>query len=232
MKPRWDALRSNGASWRLNGSSLRRRQCAGLVSVVDCRWTSFILCLLFTCPGATRARPSRAGAFYSDTELTEATLGQASALFLPIGPKGTPKAANAAVAAELKATLNALYTSGAVGKRKAALVALLEVEGQAPRTLQAVSGAAERGSGFVPVVGTPTNPARFVATSTGNNGRVHDTEYKLLTYVANQLGAPSAKVRGTITLQSSQQACFSCTPVIGQFAQQFPNIRINYATGR
>lgn len=61
--------------------------------------------------------------------------------------------------------------------------------------------------------------------------RDNDTEYKMLTYIANQLGGPS-NVSGSLTMHSTQQACFSCTSVIGQFAQEFPNVRINYTSGK
>nr|WP_267887383.1 deaminase domain-containing protein [Streptomyces viridochromogenes] len=96
--------------------------------------------------------------------------------------------------------------------------------------LLATSGTHQQ-TGLVPIVGGKGNPARYKATATGNNPRTNDTEYKMLTYIANQLGEPSS-IKGSLTLHSSQQACTSCTPVIGQFSQEFPNIRINYTSGR
>ncbi|MGP3691260.1 ricin-type beta-trefoil lectin domain protein [Streptomyces sp. IBSNAI002] len=132
---------------------------------------------------------------------------------------------------ELKDTVNTLYANSTIGKGRAGLAAELELDGGAPQRILAMSGKQDERVGWAPPVGTPSNPARFTATPTGLNDRTRDTEYKMLTYIANQLGAPS-KVRGSLTMHSSQHACLSCTPVMGQFAEQFPNIRINYTSGR
>ncbi|WNM36795.1 RHS repeat-associated core domain-containing protein [Streptomyces sp. Li-HN-5-11] len=114
-------------------------------------------------------------------------------------------------------------------KNKAGLAGVLRVEGREPQFLTAVSGAQNNRKGVVPDVGTPGNPARYNTIPTGNNKRDYDTEYKMLTYIANQLGGPS-DVSGSLTMHSTQKACFSCSAVIGQFAQEFPNIRINYTS--
>ncbi|MFF5573951.1 RHS repeat-associated core domain-containing protein [Streptomyces luteogriseus] len=140
------------------------------------------------------------------------------------------RAATKATSKELAAQVEVMFAKQIAGKRRAALAGRLEIEGNSSMLLLATSGKHEQ-IGLVPTVGGKGNPARYTATSTGNNGRVNDTEYKMLTYIANQLGAPS-KVKGSLTLHSSQEACFSCTPVIGQFAKEFPNIRINYTSGR
>ncbi|MFI8221337.1 deaminase domain-containing protein [Streptomyces sp. NPDC085932] len=140
------------------------------------------------------------------------------------------RAATKATSKELAAQVEVLFAKQIAGKRRAALAGRLEIEGSPSLLLLATSGKHEQ-VGLVPVVGGNGNPARYTATSTGKNGRVNDTEYKMLTYIANQLGAPS-KVKGSLTLHSSQQACSSCTPVIGEFAKEFPNIRINYTSGR
>lgn len=121
-----------------------------------------------------------------------------------------------------------------LSKNKAGLGGVLRVGGGKQEILKAFSGKDKSQGGrkgWVPDVGSPGNPVRYKATSTGNNAREHDTEYKMLTYVANKLGAPS-DVSGTLTLYSTQQACFSCTPIIGQFAYEFPNVRINYVSGK
>jgi hypothetical protein len=119
-----------------------------------------------------------------------------------------------------------------LSKKKAGLGGVLRI-GEGEEILKASSGKdrSQGGrKGWVPDIGSPGNPARYVAVSTGNNARDNDTEYKMLTYIANRLGAPS-DVTGSLTLHSTQPACFSCTSVIGQFASEFPNIRINYEVG-
>ncbi|MET9497649.1 RHS repeat-associated core domain-containing protein [Streptomyces sp. NPDC006552] len=132
-------------------------------------------------------------------------------------------AARAAVDAQIAARL--------FGKKKAGLAGVLRTNGGDAQMLLSVSGEKRQRTGVVPDVGTKGNPVRYRATATGNNSREFDTEYKMLTYIANQLGKPS-DVSGSLTLYSTQQACVSCTPVIGQFAQEFPNIRINYTSGK
>ncbi|MFG2425167.1 RHS repeat-associated core domain-containing protein [Streptomyces sp. NPDC048448] len=130
------------------------------------------------------------------------------------------------------ARLEALYMkANGIKSSRSALAGTLEVEGRAPKVMLAISGKHWE-KGLIPTVGSPGNPARFRAVATGRNPRIHDTEYKMLTYVANQLGDSSASVRGSLTLHSSQQACTSCTGVIGQFHDAFPNVRINYTSGR
>jgi RHS repeat-associated protein len=117
--------------------------------------------------------------------------------------------------------------------KRAGLGGVLRMGGGAQELLKAFSGKDKSQgarAGWVPDVGTHGNPARYTATADRNNPRVTDTEYKMLTYIANKLGGPS-DVSGSLTLYSTQQACFSCTSVIGQFSQEFPNIRINYESG-
>ncbi|WP_330342582.1 RHS repeat-associated core domain-containing protein [Streptomyces sp. NBC_00557] len=140
------------------------------------------------------------------------------------------RTADKSTAKLLAARVEEIYAKGIAGKNRAALAGMLEVEGENPRLFLATSGKHEQ-TGLVPVVGGEGNPVRFRAVSTGRNARTNDTEYKMLTYIANQLGEPSS-IRGVLTLHSSQPACFSCTPVIGQFHDAFPNIRLNYASGR
>ncbi|MDT7847770.1 RHS repeat-associated core domain-containing protein [Streptomyces justiciae] len=152
-----------------------------------------------------------------------------------VGPKwATPflvaRAAQNAKSSLLAARVEMMFLKGIAGKKRSALAGLLEIEGQSSRLLNATSGAHEQ-AGLIPTVGSASNPVRFKATATGRNARVNDTEYKMLTYVANQLGEASG-IRGTLTLHSSQAACSSCTSVVGQFHEQFPNIRLVYTAGR
>jgi hypothetical protein len=146
------------------------------------------------------------------------------------GPSLLSRAGTKATSKLLAAQVEVLYAKKVAGKTRAALAGLLEVEGRNPQILLATSSRNEPAE-LVPLVGGKGNPARFKATPAGNNPRTQDTEYKMLTYIANQLGEPS-NVKGSLTLHSSQAACTSCTSVIGQFAEQFPNIRINYTSGR
>ncbi|WP_078959957.1 RHS repeat-associated core domain-containing protein [Streptomyces sp. NRRL B-24085] len=130
----------------------------------------------------------------------------------------------------LAAQVEATYAKGIAGKGRAVLAGMVEIDGQSTRVMISTSGKHQQ-TGLVPQVGTQGNPVRFKAAATGNNARINDTEYKMLTYIANQLGDASA-VKGTVTLHSSQPACPSCTSVIGQFHDQFPNITMIYSSGR
>jgi hypothetical protein len=149
-------------------------------------------------------------------------VGFGSSLLARAGTKVTSK--------QLAAQVEVMFLKKIAGKGRAALAGRLELEGSSPMLLLATSGKHEQ-MGLVPVVGGKENPARYKATATGNNPRTNDTEYKMLTYIANQLGDAS-KIKGSLTLHSSQAACTSCTPVIGEFNKEFPNIRINYTSGR
>ncbi|WP_078916054.1 RHS repeat-associated core domain-containing protein [Streptomyces viridochromogenes] len=146
------------------------------------------------------------------------------------GPSLLARTATKATSKQLAAQVEVLFLKKIAGKGRAALAGSLELEGRSPMLLLATSGTHQQ-TGLVPIVGGKGNPARYKATATGNSPRTNDTEYKMLTYIANQLGEPSS-IKGSLTLHSSQQACTSCTPVIGQFSQEFPNIRINYTSGR
>lgn len=132
-----------------------------------------------------------------------------------------------------RAVIESAITSGDLSAKRAGLGGVLKIGDGEAELLKAFSGkdkSATGRKGWVPDVGASGNPARYKATSTGHNARDFDTEYKMLTYVANKLGGPS-DVSGSLTLYSTQQACFSCTPIIGQFARDFPNVRINYTSG-
>ncbi|MFI0977155.1 DNRLRE domain-containing protein [Streptomyces sp. NPDC021093] len=134
--------------------------------------------------------------------------------------------------ADLKDVVRMLYATNQAGKGRSALAGVAEIGGNAPINLMAISGKADRGKSFVPQVGTPQNPQRYTATATGRNSRQHDTEYMMLTYIGNQLAKHGGtNATGTVVLHSSQQACVSCSSVIGQFMQEFPKIKLNYTSG-
>jgi len=87
-----------------------------------------------------------------------------------------------------------------------------------------VSGQATR-PGTVPV---PSDPV-FETVQTGNNPRTFDAENKILENLAKQLGPDS---KGVVYLHSELDICVSCSGVISQFQQKFPNITVIITTGR
>ena len=74
------------------------------------------------------------------------------------------------------------------------------------------------------------NPVFTPIESAGPNGikylREYDTEYKILEEVASQLGS-NTKATGVIDLYSKLPVCESCSGVIAQFREKYPNITIN-----
>ncbi|MGE8367726.1 deaminase domain-containing protein [Cupriavidus sp.] len=59
--------------------------------------------------------------------------------------------------------------------------------------------------------------------------RDSDTEFKILETVAQKLG-DNKTASGTINLFSEKSVCQSCTDVIMQFRQMYPNIQLNIFT--
>ncbi|MET9261278.1 RHS repeat-associated core domain-containing protein [Amycolatopsis sp. NPDC004079] len=120
--------------------------------------------------------------------------------------------------------------NGSVGKDANVAAAEVLIEGESPQLLQSVSGRAPR-DGTVPKPGDVNNPIRYKATATGKNNRKTDTEIKLLTYIANNLGEPSPYVRGTINIHTEKAMCISCQSVVRQFESEFPGVRVNVTEG-
>jgi hypothetical protein len=131
---------------------------------------------------------------------------------------------------EVSAAVGDLRRTGDVGKRRNIAAAEVNIKGDKPITLISASGDAIR-AGTVPEVGSHGNPQRFMPRATGKNSRFYDSEFKLLNYIANQIGPPSKKIRGTINLHSELPICISCSSVIGEFKEAFPNIKIKITTG-
>ena len=81
--------------------------------------------------------------------------------------------------------------------------------------------------GFSPI---PSSPAFDVFDAPNTAGypipRASDTEYKILSDIANQLG-DNTGARGTIALFTERIPCDSCKAVIWQFSQRYPNIKID-----
>ncbi|MET7621901.1 RHS repeat-associated core domain-containing protein [Streptomyces sp. NPDC005408] len=205
------------------------RSCSGWLQCAIVYAIAGISLAIITAPAAMAAGPELAAACLANpagcAEVASeiATGGAAGGSLVRVG---TPVTAGMS----LKQRVDDLYAKGTAGKGKAALAGELHLDGSDPEILLSISGEADR-KGFVPNVGDSGNPARFVATATGRNPRQADTEYKMLTYVANMIGK-SSSIKGSLTMHSSQTACISCSSVIGQFWEQFPNIRINYTSGR
>jgi filamentous hemagglutinin len=56
-----------------------------------------------------------------------------------------------------------------------------------------------------------------------------DTEFKILEDVAQKLGSNTA-AKGQINLISEKMVCPSCTGVITQFREMYPNVQLNVFT--
>ena len=98
------------------------------------------------------------------------------------------------------------------------------VEGEGYYTI-AISGQQSRPG----TVGAPLL-RKFTAVSTGKNSRLYDSEVKLLEDFALKFHN-SPNVKGTLTLTSEQTFCTSCTGIIKQFKEAFPNIQLNLING-
>ncbi|GAB2875935.1 hypothetical protein GCM10022245_08760 [Streptomyces mayteni] len=127
-----------------------------------------------------------------------------------------------------------LRATGSVSRRNNIAAADVNIQGLDRQTLLSVSGAAERAN-TVPNVGAHGNPQRYVpqalSNQNPNNSRFFDTEFKLLNYIANQIGRSSSTVTGRIDLYSELEVCGSCSSVINQFRGDFPNVQINVSWG-
>ncbi|WP_075255793.1 two-partner secretion domain-containing protein [Herbaspirillum camelliae] len=119
-------------------------------------------------------------------------------------------------ATEIRAELN-------IGGGRNVAVAQYSIDG-ATGELVGVSGQAAR-------PGTVDAPAQqiFETIQTGNNSRTLDSEYKILSYLATKLNSAS---QGVVNLYSELPVCVSCSGVIDQFRQKFPNIVLNVTTGK
>lgn len=70
--------------------------------------------------------------------------------------------------------------------------------------------------------------SKYVGTPEGYL-RDMDTEFKILETVAQRLG-PSSQASGRINLISEKMVCPSCSDIVNQFRERYPNIQLNIFT--
>ena len=87
--------------------------------------------------------------------------------------------------------------------------------------LKAVSGRATRPG----MVGLPQQPFFESFEFPPGHSRAYDTEYKLLEELA-AMYVEIPEVQGTVNLFTERPPCTSCSYVIEQFRQRFPNITL------
>ncbi|BFH60396.1 deaminase domain-containing protein [Paenibacillus azoreducens] len=93
----------------------------------------------------------------------------------------------------------------------------------------------ENADGFSSVTGKGQHPAKSVNQKGEINGegafpRNNDTERKILEDIAHQLGN-NKQAKGTIDLFTELPAFRSCSDIIMQFRQEYPNIKLNVYSG-
>ncbi|MEO3959199.1 hemagglutinin repeat-containing protein [Chromobacterium piscinae] len=85
---------------------------------------------------------------------------------------------------------------------------------------------AQQGRGFVGLVNEKF-PSSSVITADGRDvHRSTDSEAKILNNIATQLG-DNFSIVGTINLMTERSPCESCSNVIQQFRQKYPNVTVN-----
>lgn len=110
-----------------------------------------------------------------------------------------------------------------IGSGRNIAVAEYSIDGRSAE-LVGVSGLAKR-------PGTVDVPEKqvFETIQTGNNPRTMDSEYKILSHLADKL-TPSSQ--GVVNIYSELPVCVSCSGVISQFQQRFPGVVVKVETGR
>jgi len=99
----------------------------------------------------------------------------------------------------------------------------IEVDGQQTRVIA--------NSGEVSKEGTSPKPERrFFKTIKDGYGRAFDSEVKILEEFAAKY-ENRGNIKGNIYLFTERPPCESCTKVVEQFREMFPNVRIEIASG-
>lgn len=78
---------------------------------------------------------------------------------------------------------------------------------------------------------SPVPEKRFFKTGIDGFDRSVDSEAKLLEEFASKYEAKAKDVKGTIYLFTERPPCGSCTDVLPQFREMFPNVKIEVASG-
>lgn len=78
----------------------------------------------------------------------------------------------------------------------------------------------------------PEQQRRFTTLEIGGYNRIADTESKLLEWAGNPNGLGlTRESRGSLRLYTDRPPCESCSGVISQFREQFPNIELQIVVG-
>lgn len=107
-----------------------------------------------------------------------------------------------------------------VGRFRNIAIAYFQIGGDSGE-LKAISGQANRHG----TVGLPQSPFFETFEVPPGHSRAYDSEYKLLEAVAS-LYAQTPEVLGSVYVCTERPPCASCSYVIDQFRQRFPNITL------
>lgn len=137
--------------------------------------------------------------------------------------EGAKKAAAANELARLSERAVQVRSELKIGSGRNIAVAEYSIDGQSAE-LVGVSGLAKH-------PGTVDVPEKqvFDTIQTVNNPRTMDSEYKILSSLADKL-TPSSQ--GVVNIYSELPVCVSCSGVISQFQQRFPGVIVNVETGQ
>ncbi|MEQ9480925.1 deaminase domain-containing protein [Coleofasciculus sp. F4-SAH-05] len=108
-----------------------------------------------------------------------------------------------------------------IGQRRNIAIAEFQI-GNDSGELTAVSGQAIRPG----TISLPQQPLFETFEFSPGHSRAYDSEYKLLEELASRY-AQTPEIQGTVNLVTERPPCVSCSYVIEQFRQRFPNIALN-----
>jgi len=108
-----------------------------------------------------------------------------------------------------------------IGQRRNIAIAEFQI-GNDSGELTAVSGQAIRPG----TISLPQQPLFKTFESPPGHSRAYDSEYKLLEELASRY-AQTPEIQCTVNLVTERQPCVSCSYVIEQFRQRFPDIALN-----
>ncbi|RYE50778.1 MAG: hypothetical protein EOP48_19235 [Sphingobacteriales bacterium] len=120
--------------------------------------------------------------------------------------------------------INYIRAAYSIGKTRNIASLGGEIEGVGFYSIGISGQSARAGTVGVPVL------RRFTTQEVGGYDRLFDSEVKVLEDFANQFHK-TPNVKGTLTLTSERTFCTSCSGVIDQFKQMFPNVKVNTING-